>query len=489
MGVLPIVWLAGCSLIVPGPDSFRYSSDGEILADAGAVDAGPADSGRLGADASIDSGPECMPVGDEVCNGLDDDCDTRVDEEPTDATTSDDCGSCGVRCGVQCTSDRVCENFVQVEAGRRFSCGLTTLGRVLCWGINSSGQLGRGAAGGQETSPVEVPGISAVTTIAVGDSHACALLADNRVLCWGSNARNQIGNRVSGGIVPAPTEVLRQFGALGDAGSIRELRAHGDLTCAIVGAAVAASSLYCWGDNRFGQIGSSSGGVPSEAPIDRATQVSSLLQLITAAPGVAHACAVTASAGLSCWGDGSMLGDGVTDHGASCSGRDCSLAQVVPGQDAAVAIFSGDGVSCSRSGDGSVSCWEAGQPPAPRTDLRGVLSLSLRVSRFTPVSCGVADSGGVSCWGDNSWGALGTSAPATTAVAVPVDGISAAVQVSTGETHVCATTTEGLGYCWGSDRAGELGDGELAHGMTCRPAPGMPAEDCSSTPQRVVATN
>lgn len=62
-------------------------------------------------------------------------------------------------------------------------CALLDDGTVACWGTNFGGQLGRGDVGGPEgDAPVRVTGLSAVTSI----DHTCAVDDAGAVWCWGS---------------------------------------------------------------------------------------------------------------------------------------------------------------------------------------------------------------------------------------------------------------------------------------------------------------
>ncbi len=82
------------------------------------------------------------------------------------------------------------------------ACSYTTTcawgqGKVLCWGSNSSGQLGDPnkplAVFSTEVATVQgLPGTK-VTQVITGDETACALLETGDVYCWGSNALGQAG--------------------------------------------------------------------------------------------------------------------------------------------------------------------------------------------------------------------------------------------------------------------------------------------------------
>lgn len=80
-----------------------------------------------------------------------------------------------------------------VAAGDGFSVALRDDGRVMTWGTNIYSQLGAGLNGGLSSTPVLVPGLSNVVSIAAGYWHTLALKADGSVWGWGSNAGGQLG--------------------------------------------------------------------------------------------------------------------------------------------------------------------------------------------------------------------------------------------------------------------------------------------------------
>lgn len=75
-----------------------------------------------------------------------------------------------------------------------FTCGLKTDKTVVCWGANSYGQLGDGDTKDRKTKAAPVKGLANVKEVKVGATHACALLEDNSVKCWGKNGRGQLGD-------------------------------------------------------------------------------------------------------------------------------------------------------------------------------------------------------------------------------------------------------------------------------------------------------
>ena len=78
-----------------------------------------------------------------------------------------------------------------------FSCALTTLKRVSCWGSNESGQLGIGNTTDQSVPIAVRRGAlrrAKVAKISVGMYHACAVTLAGKVVCWGKNNNGQLGD-------------------------------------------------------------------------------------------------------------------------------------------------------------------------------------------------------------------------------------------------------------------------------------------------------
>ena len=181
-------------------------------------------------------------------------------------------------------------------------CGMLS-GAVECWGSNSSGQDGHT---GSQLTPGCVTGLTGVATavqVVEGDSHSCVLFSDGGVWCWGDNSVGQLGQ--TGGATPgsSPTPLDAQALDAVDMGNPpTQIAAGGETTCALL----SDGSVWCWGGNVHGQLGtgsSNSGPNPPTQvlPLPKASQVA-------VSPGGAFACALLASGGVDCWGTG-YLGD------------------------------------------------------------------------------------------------------------------------------------------------------------------------------------
>ncbi|WP_052548755.1 DUF4215 domain-containing protein [Enhygromyxa salina] len=88
---------------------------------------------------------------------------------------------------------------VSVAASASQTCALFDDGTLGCWGGNGSGQLGLGST--QHLGDDELPSSAAklsftapVVQVTMGSSHACVLLDNQDVHCWGSNTSGQLGH-------------------------------------------------------------------------------------------------------------------------------------------------------------------------------------------------------------------------------------------------------------------------------------------------------
>lgn len=135
----------------------------------------------------------------------------------------------------------------QVVAGVAESCALLANGAIDCWGWNTYGQLGDGNAGGPSNAPVAVSGITNAVQVVLGNTHACALLADKSVECWGDNSLGQLGDGQTSAQQPYSTTPVPVTGISNAA----QIAAGGATSCAFL----TTGSIECWGDNNSGQLG------------------------------------------------------------------------------------------------------------------------------------------------------------------------------------------------------------------------------------------
>ena len=138
-------------------------------------------------------------------------------------------------------------SFDTVTAGAHHSCALAS-GAVWCWGDNRSWQLGTSAMTRSPT-PVAValpPGVTGFAAISAGDYHTCGVTADGKAYCWGDNRWGQLGTGTTTSS-PTPLPVAPSL-------TFRSFSAGETLSCGVT----TAGTVYCVGNNAYGQIGDAS---------------------------------------------------------------------------------------------------------------------------------------------------------------------------------------------------------------------------------------
>jgi alpha-tubulin suppressor-like RCC1 family protein len=88
------------------------------------------------------------------------------------------------------------------------ACGIFS-DRAYCWGSPDRGRLGNGMTSGSPTEgPVPVSLPERVVQVSAGSDHACAVLEDGRVACWGKNNSWQVTGRTGTPVtIPTPFTV------------------------------------------------------------------------------------------------------------------------------------------------------------------------------------------------------------------------------------------------------------------------------------------
>lgn len=228
----------------------------------------------------------------------------------------------------------------QVSTGEYFACAVVgSPGPVYCWGRNIHGNLGNGTAV-KSNVPVQVSGITTATAVSAGIQHACALLANGTVACWGRNNRGQVGANFVGGSYIAPATVSGLTGAV-------SISAGQEYSCSVIRVG-GATSLRCWGDNAFGQMGRGTTGGTFGTP-----QTVLITSPIAVEAGARHACALRQGGEVRCWG----LDDEGNVGAGSAAGARPSPVLTSPPLSGMNQLAMGRGISCARNASGAVYCW------------------------------------------------------------------------------------------------------------------------------------
>ncbi|GAC1649845.1 MAG: hypothetical protein NVS4B3_07600 [Gemmatimonadaceae bacterium] len=351
-----------------------------------------------------------------------------------------------------------------VAMGYSYSCGLTRDGQAYCWGLNLYGVRGDGTPIDTVGHPVPalVSGGYAFGSLSAGRYHACGATASGDALCWGANARGQLGVGNAnptcarfGWTVPCSAVPLLVTGGL----RFSAVSAGGANTCGLT----TSGSVYCWGDNTSGQLGQgTTTSTTSPLPISDARPFRAI------ASGAAHACAVATSGAAFCWGSNSNGQLGApsqpvcVDPDRGVSG--CSTTPIaVTGGLSFTAITAGGDHTCGLTADGSAFCWGSNSFGELGNGSVVASEVPMRVggsARFTALSagelqtCGVARGGQTFCWGYyySSGSAFLSILPR------PVGGPLTFTAVIAGGFSTCGIADD-RAYCWGRNFSGERGIG------------------------------
>ena len=414
------------------------------------------------------------------------------------------------------------DRVITISAGSGNNMALRADGTVWAWGANDSGQIGDGSFVPRPL-PVQIPGLSDVVAIeARGMSFSIALKADGSVWAWGNNNQGQLG--VSG--LTYGTTPIRVPG-LSDIVTIAAGYSH-------VLAMRRDGAVFAWGDNMHGQIGDGTLQNRAEPRPVLGPGGSGQLNLVQPAPANPNQLpsaqidvnppsgraplSVNFAARNVNDPDGSVTAyywqasDAQQATGPSATfvfslagtytvtllvednsgGRGIASALVVvtqpPGTTSSnpnVAIRQGNGVALAN--DGRILSWGydggLGRPqlgvfghmiPVPSANgITGAVDIAIAGGGIGTKFVLLAD-GGVLGWGANDKGQLGvgsqqavSSAPQSLRNLPPVQALTAGVE------HVLALTRDGKVFAWGRNAEGQLGLGDNANRFSPIEIPGL----------------
>jgi alpha-tubulin suppressor-like RCC1 family protein len=349
-----------------------------------------------------------------------------------------------------------------IASGARHVCALLDNGQITCWGDDTSGELGNGAAGAQNAppAPITLPPGRVATAITTGLSHTCAILDDLQVTCWGDDNFGQLGNGAPSGDVESPPAPIALPGGRG-ALAITASFSH---TCAILD----DLQVSCWGDDTYGQLGNGAGG-PAVSP-----ELIAFGSVRSITAGLFHTCAVNTGGQAFCWGRGEF---GATGLGTPAVTTIPTIV-ALPGGQTARAIAGGGHNTCVVMSTSRLSCWGAdengqvgnGAPTGTVFTPYGPITGDLQVYASSPATvdpavnhtCAVMVGGLLTCWGTGFQYKLGRGDQSNSATPPPplaMPGGRAAVGVATGDSHSCAVLADGAVSCWGDNFYGQAGTG------------------------------
>lgn len=327
---------------------------------------------------------------------------------------------------------------VALASGSHHTCALLKSGNVRCWGKNDHGQLGLGHTKniGDDEAPdanaAEVALGAKASQLAAGGDETCAVIQGGTVRCWGLNQYGQLGlghtKNIGDGETPSKARAELSLG--GTAVSVAVASEH---ACALLDDGL----INCWGHNDVGQLGLGNildvgdNELPSDVePVDLRTLANPSLFSLTA--GGQRACVGISQGGMPgwmyCWGyngDGA-LGVGLVENRPYQKAGGWGLFYWgYPTEQ----IVAGGGHQCVRLYNHELHCWGLNakgqlgstnlntlgdnenctifpQVQFPRVDADSV-AYATTMTAGEQHTCALLDTGEVRCWGRNDKGQLG----------------------------------------------------------------------------------
>lgn len=330
----------------------------------------------------------------------------------------------------------------KVTAGDGHTCVITAAGGVKCWGYNEFGQLGDNSTINRLT-PVDVVGLaSGVMAVTTGLDSTCALTITGEVKCWGNNMNGQLGDN-------STTKRSAPVSVLGLNGGVVAIATGFYHTCAIT----TGGKIKCWGHHSDDYLN----------PKDETSLASGVTAI---AAGEFNICALTTAGGVKCWGGNSTgkLGDThITVHSSwppvDVLGLNSGVAAITLGYRHACALTITGGVKCWGNNDkGQLGDNSTTNSLAP-VNVDGLNSGVVAIAAGYFHTCAITTAGGIKCWGQNNEGQLGDNSTTDRLTPVDVSGLNNGVAtIAAGYLHTCAITTAGGVKCWGGNVVGQLGD-------------------------------
>ena len=244
--------------------------------------------------------------------------------------------------------------FVVVDAGWGYACGLRPSGEVECWGRNPSATL--------------PPPRGVFVSVSVGVEHACALRPGGETECWGYVAK-PLSSYV-GPLVRIP------------GGSFTAITSGDDFVCGLR----PSGEVECWGGNyddcpyntvRKGELVKCWDG----GPVEGLEPPGGVFESISSA--LHHTCGIRSSGGVECWSD-----DPNSEDPFPSPLGEFSMVSAGKGK-----------YACGLRPSGEVECWYS--PPEGMRELWAPEGRFAWVSMGDTVACGLPVIGGAVCW--NVW--------------------------------------------------------------------------------------
>jgi alpha-tubulin suppressor-like RCC1 family protein len=361
-----------------------------------------------------------------------------------------------------------------VWAARASSAG-PSAGQVYSFGGNLQGELGKAMPMNDPTArAVPLPAAAGpATAIAAGAEHSLIIGSDRKLYVFGSNTYGQLGRGVNLNATtpnPTPTAVTLP----GATGPVVRAAGGEDFSLAMT----STGQLFSFGANAFGELGTgiNDAGASVPRPTPAPVRLPATVKQIGA--GEFAGFAITSDDRLYSWGENNFGQLGTTGHYGTLTASP-SPAQVMlthTGRLTAVAAGGEHTVVLTSTGEvftfGHNQYGQLGRPvagatssPAPGlVSFPGVSGSIVAIAAGQNHTLALSSAGQLYAFGDNYSGRLGNSVndrahaanPTPTLVKMP-GGSGAIAQIAAGADYSLALTSSGRLYAFGGNNYGQLG--------------------------------
>ena len=349
----------------------------------------------------------------------------------------------------------------QVSVGDGFMVALASDGSLYAWGSNFAGTLGNGTTSDNQ-KPVKVtsPLNTKFVSVSAGWNHVIALSSDGKVYTWGANGYGQLGID-SKGFVTTPKQV-----SLPTEDKVIAVAAGNSFSLALT----STGSVYAWGLNSFGQLGTSTDLTNRTEP--QRIEALSEIFVTSICAGNTTGAAISADGKVWLWGDnqkgqlGSSAGD-ILMPVQKTSSASYFATQVALG-DAHSSFVELNG-SVKSMGTNLYGQFGNGQVNGDSPSLKlngavlpeGVLASAIAAGES---HCAILDTNGqVYSFGSNLQEQLGyesdgdlVSTPQK--VSIPMESSAKSVFLDTCHHNTAVVDSNGFVWTWGDNSTGQLGN-------------------------------
>ena len=185
-------------------------------------------------------------------------------------------------------------DWTLVSAGPAIACGAQADGSGWCWGNGINGQLGNGqyGAGTHSDVPLQLPGGDVWASVSPGGGATCGIEDSGTLWCWGSNFWGEMGNGTTQAFPDQTTPIQ-----VGVRTGWVQVGSGNQYVCALHG----EPTLWCWGNGVSGELGTGRASGDQTVP----ARVGSSPNWVQVSVGFASTCGIQRGHTLWCWGDNS----------------------------------------------------------------------------------------------------------------------------------------------------------------------------------------